>query len=141
MSYRVPHSSELFRTPLLQQLNTQVHYLAKLNAIVAELLPAIKGQCHITAYVNGVLTFQTHNQALLGQLRYLQAHYLQKLRQHRTFSQLIRIQFLYDEQTTVAKAQHEPAKPLSAQTKKLLLETAAAIGDAQLSEALRHLAR
>jgi hypothetical protein len=141
MSYRVPHSSELFRTPLLQQLTTQVHYLAKLNAIVAELLPAMKGQCHISSYVNGVLTFQTHNQALLGQLRYLQTHYSQKLRQHKAFSQLIRLQFLYDEQAIVAKAQHEPAKPLSDQTKKLLLETAAAIGDAQLSEALRHLAR
>lgn len=139
--HHIPRSKEILSSPLLKTLNHQVMYLGKLNAIVAELLPSLKTQCHVASYINGVLTLQTHNQALLGQLRYLQIQYLQQLRQHPIFSKLTRIQFLFDEQLTVARAQHEPIKPLSEQTKKLLLETAASLTDPQLSEAFRRLAR
>ena len=141
MIHHIPRSKEILSSPLLKTLNTQVLYLSKLNAIVAELLPALKTQCHVACYVNGVLTLQTHNQALLGQLRYLQIQYLQQLRQHKVFGNLIRIQFLFDDQLQVARAQHEPVKPLSEQTKKLLLETAESLADPQLSEAFRRLAR
>ena len=95
MIHHIPRSKEILSSPLLKTLNTQVLYLSKLNAIVAELLPALKTQCHVACYVNGVLTLQTHNQALLGQLRYLQIQYLQQLRQHKVFGNLIRIQFLF----------------------------------------------
>lgn len=141
MIHHIPRSKEILSSPLLKTLNTQVLYLSKLNAIVAELLPTLKKQCHVACYVNGVLTLQTPNQALLGQLRYLQTQYLQQLRQHKVFHNLIRIQFLFDEQPQVAHAKHEPVKPLSEQTKKLLLETAASLTDPQLSEAFRRLAR
>jgi hypothetical protein len=57
------------------------------------------------------------------------------------FTNLIRIQFLFAEDLQPTRAQNEPAKPLSEQTKKLLLETAQSMADVELSEALRHLAR
>ncbi|MBK8327133.1 MAG: DUF721 domain-containing protein [Moraxellaceae bacterium] len=141
MAHHIPRSREITSSPLLRTLNTQVLYLGRLNTIVAEILPAIKTQCQVASYVNGVLTLQTHNHALLGQLRYLHAQYLQQLRQHKVFTNLIKIQFLLAEDLQPARAQNEPAKPLSEQTKKLLLETAQSMADAELSEALRHLAR
>lgn len=141
MAHHIPRSNEINSSPLLRTLNTQVLYLGKLNAIVTEILPAIKTQCQVASYVNGVLTLQTHNHALLGQLRYLHAHYLQQLRLHKVFKNLIRIQFLLAEELHIARAQNEPAQPLSDETKKLLLETAQSVADTQISEALRRLAR
>lgn len=141
MAHHVPRSNKINSSPLLQTLNTQVLYLGKLNAIVSQIIPAIKTQCYVASYVNGVLTLQTHNNALLGQLKYLHAQYLNQLRQHKVFANLLKIQFLLAVDVQPARAQHEPAKPLSDTTKKLLLETAHSIADAELSEALRHLAR
>ncbi len=140
-SARVTRSSEVLSSPLLQQLKTQAHYLAKLNTIVAEQLTAIKDQYRVSAYKNGVLTLQTPNNALIGQLRYLQNHYQQKLRQHSVFSDLIRIQILLDDPLHINRSQRQPLPPLSSNIKALLLETAASITDVELSEALRQLAR
>ena len=137
----VPRSKEVVSSPLIQQLKAQAHYLAKLNTIMAEQLTAIKDQCRVTAYKDGVLTLQTHNNALLGQLRYLQSHYLQQLRQHPTFSDLKRIQILLEDPIHVNRVQHKPLPPLSSHVRALLLETADAIADVELSEALRQLAR
>ena len=87
------------------------------------------------------MTLQTHNNALFGQLRYLQSHYSQKLRQHRAFRDLKRIQILLEEPMQVNRAQSQPLPPLSPTVKSLLLETANSITDVELSEALRQLAR
>lgn len=140
-SARVTRSNEVLSSPLLQQLKTQAHYLTKLNLLVGEQLTDIKGQCRVSAYKNGVLTLQTTNNALIGQLRYLQTHYLQKLRQHTVFSELIRIQILLDEPLHINRSQQKPVPPLSAHIRNLLLETAASTADVELSEALRRLAR
>lgn len=137
----VPRSKEVVSSPLIQQLKAQAHYLAKLNTIMAEQLTAIKDQCRVAAYKDGVLTLQTHNNALLGQLRYLQSHYSQKLRQNTAFRDLKRIQILLEEPMQVNRAQSQPLPPLSATVKSLLLETANSITDVELSEALRQLAR
>jgi hypothetical protein len=137
----VPRSKEVVSSPLIQQLKAQAHYLAKLNTIVAEQLTAIKDQCRVAAYKNGVLTLQTDNHALLGQLRYLQSHYLQQLRQHPTFSDLKRMQILLEEPIQVNRVAQNPLPPLSKNVKTLLLETAESIADVELSEALRRLAR
>ena len=137
----VPRSKEVVSSPLIQQLKAQAHYLAKLNTIMAEQLTAIKDQCRVAAYKDGVLTLQTHNNALLGQLRYLQSHYSQKLRQNTAFRDLKRIQILLEEPMQVNRAQSQPLPPLSPTVKSLLLETANSITDVELSEALRQLAR
>ena len=137
----ITRSKEVVSSPLIQQLKAQAHYLAKLNTIMAEQLTAIKDQCRVAAYKDGVLTLQTHNNALLGQLRYLQSHYSQKLRQHTAFRDLQRIQILLEEPMQVNRAQSQPLPPLTATVKSLLLETANSITDVQLSEALRQLAR
>ena len=140
-SESVARGKDVVSSPLIQQLKAQAHYLAKLNTIMAEQLPAIRDQCRISSYKNNVLTLQTHNNALLGQLRYLQTHYLQKLRQHTVFSELKRIQILLEEPIQINRAQSQPLPPLSPTVKSLLLETANSISDVKLSEALRHLAR
>ncbi|MFO1391276.1 MAG: DciA family protein [Agitococcus sp.] len=141
MAHHIPRSHEITSSPLLRTLHTQVLYLGKLNAIVTEILPAIKTQCQVASYVNGVLTLQTHNTALLGQLRYLQAHYLKQLQSHKVFSRLTRIQFMLSEDLQTPRTKRDAAKPLSADTKKLILEAAQSLSDVELSEALQRLAR
>ena len=106
----VSRSKEVVSSPLIQQLKAQAHYLAKLNTIMAEQLTTIKDQCRVAAYKDGVLTLQTHNNALLGQLRYLQSHYSQKLRQHTAFRDLKRIQILLEEPMQVNRAQSHPCR-------------------------------
>ena len=141
MSHSVPRSRDLRQSPLLQQLHAQAHYLAKLNAIVAEQLTAIKDLCRVASYKDGVLTLQTTNNALSGQLRYLHNHYLQKLRQNSVFSELSRIQIMLADPVQAHRSLQPPLPPLSAPIRALLKETADEIKDAQLSEALRQLAR
>lgn len=141
MSSRVSRSRDLTGSPLLKQLHAQTRYLAKLNAIVAEQLTAIKDLCRVAAYQDGVLTLQTTNNALNGQLRYLHNHYLQKLRQNSVFSDLIRIQILLADPVQVNRSLQPPLPPLSPHIRALLMETANEIGDVELSEALRQLAR
>ncbi|PTQ89864.1 DciA family protein [Agitococcus lubricus] len=141
MAISLQRSRDLKGSPLLLQLQQQALYLAKLNAIVAEQLTAIKDHCRVASYKDGILTLQTTNNALSGQLRYLHNHYLQKLRQHTVFSGILRIQILLAASIDVNRAQSEAVTPLSPQTRSLLLETASHIEDAELSEALRSLAR
>lgn len=141
MPSRVPRSRDLTASPLLQQLHAQSRYLAKLNAIVAEQLTAIKDLCRVAAYKNGVLTLQTTNHALSGQVRYLHNYYLQKLRQNSVFSELIRIQVLLSDPAPANRSVQPPLPPLSSHIRALLMETASTIEDTELSEALRQLAR
>lgn len=141
MVHRIPRSHEINTSPLLQTLHTQVLYLGKLNAIVTEILPTITTQCQVASYVNGVLTLQTHNHALLGQLRYLHTHYLKQLQSHKVFSRLTRIQFMLIEDIVTPRATPEPKKVLSDDIKQLILETAQSLSDVELSEALQRLAR
>ena len=101
------------------------------EVVSSPLIQQLKAQAHYLAKLN----------ALLGQLRYLQSHYSQKLRQHTAFSDLKRIQILLEEPMQVNRAQSQPLPPLSPTVKSLLLETANSITDVELSEALRQLAR
>jgi hypothetical protein len=99
---------------------------------------------HAAAYQNGVLTLTCDNSTVAGQLRYLSRIYIQQLRQHGEFCDLKRITAVITNATSVfrpAKALQPPLRRLSPETAELLAGLSTDLGEGEVSEALRRLAR
>ncbi|MDP2227755.1 MAG: DciA family protein [Moraxellaceae bacterium] len=116
--------------------------LNRLNAILATYMDAgLKPLVHVASYQEGVLSLACHNSSLAGQLRYLSRIYMQQLRQHDEFCELVRIRVV-NTATTVAGP--SPSRPrlarLSTGTATLLAELADTLQGGEVSEALRRLA-
>lgn len=95
----------------------------------------------VAAYKDGTLTLATANSAAAGQLRYLSRIHLQRLRQHDEFCGLVRIRVVSASPERASREKPPvPPRHLSPQTGALLNELADALGQGEVSEAIRRLA-
>jgi hypothetical protein len=117
--------------------------LARLDEIVGLYLDTqLNRVVRVASYREGTLTLATANSSAAGQLRYLSRIHLQRLRQHDEFCGLLRIKIVSTSPNP--SDQEKPAKPLqrlTPETGGLLRELAESLGQGEVSEALRRLAR
>ena len=98
----------------------------------------------VTSYQQGILTLTCNNSTVAGQLRYLSRIYMQQLRQHSEFCELKRIQAVIGTATLTSrprKVSQPPLRRLSPATAELLTSLSTDLGEGEVSEALRRLAR
>lgn len=117
--------------------------LARLNEILGLYLDTqLNRVVQVASYRDGTLTLATANSTAAGQLRYLSRIHLQRLRQHDEFCGLLRIKVV--SAPPDMENREKPANPLqrlSPETGSLLRELAESLGQGEVSEALRRLAR
>ena len=71
----------------LMHIIRQVQYWRQLSPLIESALPQ-GGQWQVACYFNGILTISGNNQALICQVRYLQQHYIQRLKHVPAFQEL-----------------------------------------------------
>lgn len=104
----------------------------------------LRQMVRVASYQQGTLTLACNNSTVAGQLRYLSRIYTQQLRQHVEFCELKRIQAVIGATTLTSrqgKASQPPLRKLSPATAELLTSLSNSLGEGEVSEALRRLAR
>lgn len=135
--------AEILDQDSLAAYKQTAHDLARLQEILGLYLDTqLNRVVHVASWKDGTLTLATPNSTAAGQLRYLSRIHLQRLRQHDEFCGLLRIKVVSSQ--TTPPSREKPASPLqrlSPETAGLLLELADSLGQGEVSEAVRRLAR
>jgi hypothetical protein len=135
--------SEILTQDSLAAYKQTAQDLARLNEILGLYLDTqLSRVVHVASWKDGTLTLATANSTAAGQLRYLSRIHLQRLRQHDEFCGLLRIRVVSTSPNPALP--DKPAAPLprlSPKTGELLRELAESLGQGEVSEAVRRLAR
>ncbi|MCC6199362.1 MAG: DUF721 domain-containing protein [Moraxellaceae bacterium] len=141
--HKTTRLAEILNQDSLAAYKQTAHDLARLNEILGLYLDTqLSRVVNVASWKEGTLTLATSNSTAAGQLRYLSRIHLQRLRQHDEFCGLLRIKVVSAPPNPTSR--EKPANPLqrlSPETGKLLKELAESLGQGEVSEAIRRLAR
>jgi len=148
MSYKLnqlKHTAAIInQQSVLREIVQQATLFAELQSIVHTYLPGAAAEhCQLANYIQGRLVLVIDNAHWATRLRYQQNQLMDKLCQHKQFSDLQRIQFKIRPNTAFndANQQQKPRLELSAEAGQTIFNCAEAIEDPHLRAALERLAR
>lgn len=134
--------TEILAQGRLGSLKERSRRLERLETLLGFYLDQrLRLQVQIAAYQEGTLVLACSNTTVAGQLRYLSRIYMQQLRQHSEFCELARIKAVMAPPEGVPPRPAKPLRRLSPATAGLLSALAQDLGEGEISEALRRLAR
>jgi hypothetical protein len=120
-------------------LSTQVSAWQKLTKLVQPLLPQPE-QWQVVCYQNGVLILTGTNQAMISQLGYLKAQYIQQLRQLSYLQDLHQIQVRIRTPSASPLVRQPIPKAIPSESQEMLKAAADFVSDPKLSQAMLRLA-
>lgn len=138
--------TEILTQGPLQRLRERSGLIDRLDTLLGFYLDdRLRRQVRVASYHEETLTLAASNSTVAGQLRYLSRIYMQQLRQHGEFCDLKRIQVAIEPTAgkpgRPASVRQAPLRRLSPHTAELLESLSADLGEGEISEALRRLAR
>lgn len=132
-------TSKHLKTGNLTFLSNQVAAWQKLSKLIQPLLPQPE-QWQVVCYQNGILTITGENQAMISQLGYLQAQYIQQLSQIQGLENLQKLQVRLRVKNQELEKNVNTTRQLQPETQDLLREAACFVNDPKLSQAMLRLA-
>ena len=141
---KVSTLTEIFTQGTLGNLHERSCLVTQLETLLSFYLDSrLRQLVKIAAYQNGNLILACTNSTAATHFRYLNRVYIQQLRQHHEFCELqyIRTVVLSSTPTHSMKMTQAPLEKLSPTTARLLTSLANELGEGEISEALRRLAR
>ena len=142
-SYLKPGSNELLT------VLSKVQAIDRLNKIFKPLLEAkFRPYCHVANLTKGVMVVLTANGAVAAQMRYQTRDLIKALHNNPALSHIKEIQFKVSphqepilDRPVDKTRQRNPARPLSEESAKILLDMASTIEDPALREAMERIAK
>lgn len=126
---------------ILSEINRQAEELITLNGKISAYLPeALRAHCRVGSFSQGQLVLVTYDPVWASQIRYHLPELRNQLRSHLGLYQLstIKIKVVFENITEPPKKIMR--KPISAQAREAMLQTAQYCSDSSIKEALLRLA-